>query len=168
MIQLMERYRSKGILVDSNLLLLYFVGSHDPTMIQRFKRTRAFTPNDFALLRRVLEKFKRIITTPNILSEVSNLAAQMGRPAKEQFFLDFAEKIEMLDEEEKLEEQYVVSRDASRTEEFAVIGLTDSVIMHLAKGRFLVLTDDFRLAGMLGHSKIDVINFNHLRGLSLR
>lgn len=36
LLKLIERYGSKGILVDSNLLLLYFVGLYDSTMIQRF------------------------------------------------------------------------------------------------------------------------------------
>ena len=167
-LKLIERYQSKGILVDSNLLLLYFVGLHDSTMIQRFKRTKVYAPKDFVLLGRFLEKFQRIVTTPNIMSEVSNLAGQMGSPAKEEFFLAFAEKIDIPGNDDKLDERYVASREASRIEAFVKVGLTDSAIIHLAKDRFLVLTDDFRLAGMLGHLSIDVINFNHLRYLSLQ
>ncbi len=167
-LKLIERYQSKGILVDSNLLLLYFVGLYDPTMIQKFKRTRGFIPKDFVLLRVFLEKFQCIVTTPNIMSEVSNLAGQMGSPAKEEFFLAFAKQINVPGDDDKLDEQYVASRQASRIEAFVKVGLTDSAIIHLAKDRFLVLTDDFRLAGMLGHLSIDAINFNHLRSLSLR
>ena len=40
---LMQRYRSRGILVDTNILLLHFVGSFDPSLIARFKRTERFT-----------------------------------------------------------------------------------------------------------------------------
>jgi hypothetical protein len=36
---------------------------------------------------------------------------------------------------------------------------------HLAKGNYLVMTDDFRLAGYLQKEAVDVINFNHIRTL---
>ena len=49
-------------------------------------------------------------------------------------------------------------------DEFVKLGLTDAGIMHLAKGAFLVLTDDVKLYLFLGHAGIDVLNFNHLRG----
>ncbi len=46
---------------------------------------------------------------------------------------------------------------------FPKFGLTDTGIVHSARGRFLVLTDDFRLAGYLQRQGIDVVNFNYLR-----
>jgi hypothetical protein len=35
----MNAYRNKGLLIDTNLLLLFFVGLHNRKGIQRFKRT---------------------------------------------------------------------------------------------------------------------------------
>jgi len=35
-ISLLETYRQKGILVDTNILLLYFVGSVNPKRISQF------------------------------------------------------------------------------------------------------------------------------------
>lgn len=164
-LKLIERYCTKGILVDSNLLLLYFVGLYDATMIQRFKRTKVFFPDDFALMTRFIGQFRRIVTTPNIMAEVSNLAGQLGGSAKDHFFHSFARKIHVLGSENKLDEQYVSSQEASQIEAFVALGLTDSVIIHLANDRFPVLTDDFRLAGILDHLGIDVINIHHLRVL---
>ena len=36
------RYQCRGLLIDTNLLLLYLVGEVDPRIIARFKRTQAF------------------------------------------------------------------------------------------------------------------------------
>ena len=152
-----QRYHSRGVLVDTNILLLHFVGSYDRELIPRFKRTRTYTVEDYDLLSRLLSQFERIVTTPNILTEVNSLSSQLGEPAKEQYFKEFARGIDTLDE------KYVESATAAQLEQFPRLGLTDSGIVHLAKGNYLVLTDDFRLYGVLEHLGIDVLNFNHLR-----
>ena len=158
-ISLLQRYRSRGILVDTNILLLHFVGSFDRSLISRFKRTQSYTVEDYDLLTEFLSHFDRTVTTPNILSEVNSLSGQMGEPARTGYFGHFATRIDILAEE------YVVSAEVARIEHFPRIGLTDSGIMHLAKGCYLVLTDDFALCGFLQKEGIDVLNFNHLRPL---
>lgn len=44
---LWARYRQKGILVDTNILLLWFVGAVNRDRISQFKRTQKFSPEDF-------------------------------------------------------------------------------------------------------------------------
>ena len=78
LLALMQRYHSRGVLVDTNILLLYFVGKFKREQVPNFKRTAQFTPEDFDLLFRLLSRFDHIVTTPNVLSEVSNLSAQLG------------------------------------------------------------------------------------------
>ncbi len=75
---LLARYKRKGVLVDSNLLLLLFVGLFDPARIKKFKRTGHFSEVDFRLLVNFLAYFDKAITTPHILTEVSNLAGPIG------------------------------------------------------------------------------------------
>ena len=77
---LLLEYRTRGILVDTNLLLLYFVGSLDLNRIERFKRTRKYTIPDFHVLVQLLTYFGRVVITPHILTEVSNLAGQLSEP----------------------------------------------------------------------------------------
>jgi rRNA-processing protein FCF1 len=157
LLALMQHYRSRGVLVDTNILLLYFVGRFKRELIPSFRRTDQFTPEDFDLLLRLLKRFQRIVTTPNILSEVNSLSAQLGEPAKTPYFQEFAQGIETLDE------HYVESTAAARIEHFPKLGLTDCAILHCAKGQFLVLTDDSRLYQLMEKSGVDVINFSHLR-----
>ena len=155
---LIEKYAITGILVDSNLLLLLFVGAHDRSLIASFKRTHDFTPEDYDLLRALLDRFRAIYTTPNILTEVSNLAGYVKEPAKEVLFDSL--RLQIAD----MSEEYILSAVAAEDELFPRYGLTDTVIFELAAARhLLVLTDDFRLAGFLRTKKVDTINFNNIR-----
>ena len=154
---LVARYQNKGILIDANLLLLYFIGNHDPDRITKFKNTMAFTVDEFWLLMQFLDSFDKLVTTPNVLTEVSNLSGQLSENLRLSFYSDFANRIPLL------EEHYVPSVGASSLAHFNKFGLTDSGIIQLVKDKFLVLTDDLKLAGYLENRGIDVINFNHIR-----
>ncbi len=157
--RLLKKYRRSGILVDTNLLLLFFVGSLNRELIGRFKRTDQFTTDDFDRLVGVLDQFKIWITTPNILTEVSNLSGQLGELIKSQFFDKFASGID------SFSELYIPSNLLARTPEFKRFGITDASLIQAAKGKHLILTEDYRLSQYLLDLHIDVINFNHIRGL---
>ena len=158
--QLLARYKSRGILIDTNLLLLYFVGRHDSRRILTFERTRTFTIEDFKLLLGVFDYFDRVITTPNILTEVSNLSGKLSAHEKPAYYSEFASQTMLLKEE------YIESTRACSLECFKNFHLTDSGIIDVASGQYLVLTDDLPLAGYLQNAGIDVINFNHIRNLN--
>lgn len=155
---LFEGYRQKGILIDTNILLLWFVGTVNRERIAKFKRTEQFLPEDYDLLVQILSYFSKIITTPNILTEVNSLANQLGEPERSQCFAIFAQGVAT-----KLDEFYIESQTAVSEEKFTKFGLTDCGILNLASNRYLVLTDDLKLANYLQKSGVDTINFNHIR-----
>lgn len=70
---LIGRYRANGLLIDTNLLLLYIVGAYDPGQIEGFSRTEQFDPDDFAVLYSFVQRFDLVVTTPHVLTETSNL-----------------------------------------------------------------------------------------------
>jgi hypothetical protein len=150
-------YRSKGLLIDSNVLLLFFVGLRDRTRIEKFKRTSQFTIEDFKLLVDLIQQFKEVVTTPSILTEVSNLLGQLPEKLRYSFYQHFAYTLR------DLRERYTPSGELGDERGFTKFGLTDMAILQAASGKYLVLTDDFRLAQYLEHQNVDVINFNHLR-----
>ena len=150
-------YRWEGLLIDSNLLLLLFVGLYDRTRIEKFKRTSQFTVEDFELLAAFIRRFKEVVTTPSILTEVSNLLGQLPEELKYSFYQSFAYGLK------DLHEHYTPSQELGDEKGFPKFGLTDTAILQAARGKFLVLTDDFRLTRYLLSQRIDVINFNHLR-----
>jgi len=157
---LLMQYKSKGVVIDTNLLLLYFVGLYDPHRIPKFKRTEIFTVEDFYTLLGFFNYFDKIVTTPNILTEVNSLAGQLPNNIKPLFYFDFASRLD------SLEEHYKKSIALAQSPHFSKFGLTDSGIADLAQGRFLVLTVDRPLYGYLRNTGIDAINFNHIRTLN--
>jgi rRNA-processing protein FCF1 len=150
-------YRREGLLIDSNLLLLLFVGLRDRNRIQKFKRTAQFTISDFERLSAFIGRFKEVVTTPSILTEVSNLLGQLPDSLKYSFYQHFAHAMKTV------HEQYTPSQELSNDRAFPKFGLTDTAILQAASERCLVLTDDFRLTQYLLSQNINVINFNQLR-----
>jgi rRNA-processing protein FCF1 len=155
---LLGRYKQQGILIDTNILLLLFVGTVNRSRISQFNRTEKFTPEDYDLLVRILLFFQRIVTTPNILTEVNSLINGIGEPERSRCLEIFANIVN-----EKLSEFYIESTSAVNLENFTKFGLTDCGIISIARDKYLVLTDDFKLANYLQTIKIDVINFEHIR-----
>lgn len=153
---LIARYRSKGILLDTNLMVLLAIGLYRRSRIVSFKRTRHYTIGDFDIVRALAERVTRRVTTPSILTETDNftrqlhehdaLAATAGRIIAKSF------------------EVYIPSSDTMRDEAYGRLGLTDTGILAAARtADALVVTDDFRLAAMLSRRGHDVLNFNHIR-----
>jgi hypothetical protein len=69
-------YFSRGIIVDTNILLLLVIGAYRPSLIGR-DRLAAFGFEDYERLLNLLSRFSKIVTTPHVLTEVNNLAARM-------------------------------------------------------------------------------------------
>ncbi len=97
--ELISKYENKGVLIDANLLLMYFLGFYDLRTMCAFKRTEKYSDEDWVLMRRLTSLFKKIVTTPNVITEVSNLAGQLGEPVKTEFFTHMAKSVEVLTEE---------------------------------------------------------------------
>jgi hypothetical protein len=153
------RWRGRELFLDTNLLILYIVGSIDPDLIGRHKRTNQFIPEDYRLLQSVIRRFPRIVTTPNILTEVSNLLDQ----TEERISQALHAVLGALIKAEAFDERYVRSLDAVSIHEFQRLGVTDSSVLFLAKEKLLVLTEDVHLYLALSHRGIEVLNFNHVR-----
>ncbi len=150
--------RSKGLIIDTNLLLLYIVGSLDPNLIQKHKRTSQFGLDDFRLLRDFLRQYERFVTTPNVLTEVSNLLSQIGEEVAARLRIQLRAHIKLF------QEDYIASTEAAEAEEFQRLGLTDAAILLLSEEDLMVLTDDIRLYLALQNRGLNAaVNFNHIR-----
>lgn len=151
------KYKNRGLLVDSNILLLYFIGKYSQALITEFKRTRQYTKDDFYMILNIFSYFKKIVTTPNILTEISNLSNQLTGRVRSEFYIEFRKQFMILSE------RYLPSQEVSESRYFPSFGLTDSVIIEAAKDNYLVLTDEAQLYRSLLKEGIDAININHLR-----
>ena len=149
--------RKQRLLVDTNILLLYIVGSLGRELIRRHRRTDKFTVEEYLLLTRLLSRFGKIVVTPNILTEVSNLLGYIEESTKARLLLGLALLTTVV------EERHLPSAEVAKAAEFARLGLTDSSILLLAQEDLIVLTDDLPLSLALQRRGVEVINFNHLR-----
>ena len=79
-------------------MLVFVVGSYEPFYVSKHKNTSGYSSEDFYRLRELLAETQSRITTPHILTEVSNLLAQSEGPVKRSYFRAFAEVIGLFDE----------------------------------------------------------------------
>jgi len=157
MIHLLQKHRHRGAVLDTNVLLAWAIGTYDPSWLGLFKRVENFIPADAHLLQRLLMWTGEVIVTPNIMTEVANLAAQMGEPRREAFFRSWSSQISTYFE------HYVPSSSVVTQPEFVRLFLTDMGIVELSRQGRLVLTDDLKLAAIIAANGDDVLNFNHVR-----
>jgi len=152
LLKIIQKYKQKGLLVDTNILLLYIVGIVNVDLIRNFSRTANFTENDFYLVEKFINFFAVNITTPHILTEVSDL---LGNRIELQLAL--GKYIELI------EEKFLESKQITRTKTFLQFGLADTAITETAKNSYLVVTDDNPLFGYLVNQKIDAVNLDQIR-----
>lgn len=126
-------------LIDTNLLLLFVIGSVDNgSFIGASNRLKKFSYDDYQLLVDFLDKSKKFATTPYILTEVSNLIDLLDSAADEAFktLQLVSELAEVIDVSPKTDTKHA---------NFFRYGLTDVNILKIALTR-PILTNDERLS----------------------
>ncbi|MGA2329921.1 MAG: hypothetical protein ABSH05_27055 [Bryobacteraceae bacterium] len=157
---LVRKHASRGVLIDANLLIVLLIGRQDRSAVSRFPHSKEYTAAEFDVLDRFVRRFRRIITTPHILTEVSNLSGKLRGDDLTLFRAMLAQEICQYEERQRAAQEVVQSPY------FAKLGLTDAGIERIARDGLLVLTDDLALAGALEKVRIDVLNFNRIRPLA--
>ncbi len=146
--------------MDTNVLLLYFVGTYNPDLVERFNRTRnrGFTSGDYHLLAELLKQFDKFVTTPHVLTEVSNWLAYLDEPARSVCLGRLAKDIG------SMSETITPASTLGGNPAFVRFGIADAAIVDaITPGAYLVITDDFPLFGYLSNRGVDVLNFNRIR-----
>lgn len=154
---LIGKHRQKGVVIDTNLLILLLIGAYDPSHIGRFKRTQDYTREDFRLLRSMAAAFRRIVSTPNILTEACNLCLTLNAQTDSRLYIYFRALIE------QLKESFVPARSVAALYAFDRFGISDASIVSLCQRGYLLITDDLPLYHYLSSLGLAAINFNHLR-----
>jgi len=155
---LISNYYSKGIIVDTNLLLLFLIGIYDINYIQSFKRTSKYNKEDYEIVNRIINSFSKIIVTPHIIAEFSNLSFQLPEKLLENYFKSIFAHLNNIDE------IYIPKNVILGNQILFKIGFTDLSIIELSKNKtHLVFTDDLPLTGYLNKFDCDLINLNYIR-----
>jgi hypothetical protein len=148
---LIRKHRANGVLVDTNLIILLLVGRAQKHRIEHHKKTSAYRRRDYELLEQLLIPFETVVTTPHILTEISNQLPELATDLKSWV----SQARELFTQSETLVEDVC----------FLPFGLADAAISAGAAQNLLVLTSDAALCDALQRRGRDAINFNHLRGL---
>jgi len=155
---LITKYFANGILIDSNLAVLYLVGGYDQRLIGdgKFNKLSKYAIEDYRVLWRLKSLFRKAVTTPHVLTEVSNLVSDLPEQTKsaclKRFHATFVEIAELP----------IPSMEAAQWQDFHYLGLTDSGLAMVAN-EYLIVTDDARLVRKLNDTGLEALNFNHLR-----
>lgn len=145
------------LLIDTNLLVLLLVGTASKEFISIHKRTRWYNIDDYTLLTDFVADSGAVATTPNILSETSNLIRQFAEPHRARVIDEFRIFAQAASE------SYIQSSDAVRRSDFGRLGLTDMVILMVEDLNATLITDDLDLYLASAVAGRRVINFTHER-----
>ncbi len=130
----------RGVLLDSNLLVVVFVGLWKPSFVGRKVTGGEYCERDLDFLTSLLDRARPWILTPHLLTEADNLLDRIGDPGR-------------------MECRRLVARTPPRVKESAPLaikvvdetayprlGLADAAIVRVArKHSCLVLTSDAKL-----------------------
>lgn len=161
---LIRRHRETGILVDTNMLLVYLVGLADPKWVEAVNPNRAYTSGDFEFLSIILGQFKQLIVTPAILAEVSNVSvSRLEAWQIERFFTMLGSLLPST----TFSERFVSVTSVCRTTGFIPFGFADGTVEEIGAAGVPVFTDDANLYQLLASRNVEVFNYNHIRTMAM-
>jgi hypothetical protein len=111
-----------------------------------------FSESDFERVSKFIDYFDLKITTPHILTEVSD-------HINNRQYLQSGLKAYI----ENTKEIFIESLVLSKKDSFLKFGLADTSVSYTAKDTYLIFTDDKPLYGFLMNLKIDVVNLDQIR-----
>lgn len=145
------------LLLDTNVLLVLIVGTLRPDMLSKHARLKAFDSDFFNFVRAQAGADTKHVSTPHILTEVSNLLGSGKQQIVDrgnQVFRNYVAK---------LNEVYRASKELVDLPVFTSIGLADTSIASLSKGGLRIVTVDWELCNRLTDEGFDVVNpWHHL------
>lgn len=148
----------RSLLIDTNLLVLFVAGNLDKSKVGRHRRLRQFDTIDLDRVTQLAEANPKHVSTPNVLSEVSNHLNSGDQEIVPGAGLALSHYVRVL------KEIYVPSRDLVTEVGFEKFGLADAAIIDAARATgSTVLTSEWALQGFLEHIGLKAINIFHLK-----
>lgn len=143
---------NNNIVIDTNALVLLILGTIDKKYIGKHKHISAYSIADYDYLLSVINASKKVITCPNVLTEVDNLCnREVDKHSYSQIFKQLTE-----DYEEKYKETKKIVND--NLDLMWNIGLTDIILIKIAKECDFLITGDSKLSDHAKSQGIAVID----------
>ncbi|WP_157807080.1 PIN domain-containing protein [Algoriphagus formosus] len=143
--------------MDTNALILLIVGFIDKALISSHKRTSIYEPIDFENLTFLIGDLEKVVTTPNVLTEVDNLLNNFQKGHRWAYYQVIREIIT------KSSEKFLEARKVIDFDAFLQLGLTDTGILEICKNCDLLITGDSKLADYANAYGIKVVDLVKIR-----
>lgn len=145
------------VLIDTNVLVLYIAGSTSRSIVARHRRcNNQFSEEDYEILLCVLGDEPELILLPNVVTEASNLLAQIANPYKDALLRTLKDAVLAF------REDYVTSRRSVARAEFRYLRLTDCALLDATGVRLHLLTVDLDLYLAFSRAGRPATNFRHV------
>ncbi len=158
-----SHYHSKGVLIDTQLLLVILVGNVEPRLIGKVARTDDYSRSDYERLRDLLGHFSQFITLSQILTEAGNLLKR--NCPTQNILLDLSRELALFVHAERTREPQSPSRQITHHPAFCRLGYADAAILTAAAGKYLLLTADRPLQDTARNTGVDVLPFQWLQAV---
>ena len=148
------------IFVDTNALILILVGLMDKSLVSTHKRTSIYASIDFENLVFLIGDLEKVVTTPNVLTEVDNLLNNFQKGHRWAYYQVLRELIS------KSIEKFLESKKIIGVNPFFELGLTDTGILEISKNCDFLITGDSKLAdyaNALGIKVVDLVKIRNER-----
>lgn len=149
------------IVIDTNALLLLVVGRIDVNLINSHKRTSIYDEQDYYDLLNIIVDFKNLLILPNVWTEVDNLLNNFKGDRKYYYHNVMKEIIKWSTE------KHIHTIEAINTAPFFNLGVTDSLLLILAKQNSLLITSDSSLSDYARANGINVYDVVQRRNMRL-
>ncbi|GEM_PF-3233923 len=153
-----SKCKRNGVLLDTSLLLVVCIGIYDVNLVEKFKKTAAFTIDDFILLKNIISKYSPLYVSPHILAELSNLSKMLPSKNMIRYFNSIEELLK------KQFEIYICKDEILKEVILPEIGFADTSIFKIGlKKDCVIFTTDWKLTSILRSRNLAVVNYNEIR-----
>lgn len=161
--------RLRDLVLDANLLTLLVVGLADQALLGRHQRVRSYDFDAFRLLLALLSPIRRVIVTPGVLAEASNLL-RYADPAVRIRTMGVLRTLVLgepsLGQPIPLAETHLPAVKVVLRPELLPLGLTDAGLLEAVDKNSMLLTDDWDLHNAALKAGVMSKHFTQLRAAS--
>ena len=152
------RTHQAGLLLDTNVLLVFLADLAGPEFARRWAPAANFGERYLVPLRAAVGAATRLVTTPHILTEMTNFTAQGATRDKDhQRLKEFVREFTL-----NAKERFIASKHLAVDPAFTRLGLADIAQVLLSRRRRpLILTLDGPLTGELERRSLPVANLTN-------
>ena len=129
-------------LIDTNALIVLLLGIIDKKLIIKHKRTSIYEVKDYENLSNFIGDFSNLLVLPNVWTEVDNLLNNFTGNQRYEYLIAVKALIE------KTSERYFESKKIVPNITFELVGLTDALLIEVAKDCKCLITSDSKLSDL--------------------